>query len=97
MDDGRTAAETISDEMVMGAKRALCEFSLLVRQQDHSDLCLTALDDAHKLFYKKKGAFREQKMLKSAKAPVDEEFPIESHQLRAWKIDTICAAMEVQV
>ena len=82
-DDGKTAVETAFDEMVMGAVRALCEFSLLVSQQNHSDLSLTALDDALKRFYKKKGAFREQKMLKSAKAPVDEEFPIESHQLRA--------------
>jgi len=97
MDDGRTAAETISDEMVMGAKRALCEFSLLVRQQDHSDLSLTALDDALKLFYKKKGAFREQKMLKSAQAKVDEQLARESHQLREQKIHKIRTAMEVQV
>jgi len=56
-DDGKTPAETASDEMVMGAVRALCEFSLLVSQQNHSDLSLTALDDALKQFYKKKGAF----------------------------------------
>jgi len=31
-DDGNTAAETASDEMVMGALRALCEFSLPVSQ-----------------------------------------------------------------
>jgi len=47
-DDGKTAVETASDEMVMGAVRALCEFSLLVSQQNHSDLSLTALDDARK-------------------------------------------------
>jgi len=29
-DDGKTAAETASDKMVMGAVRALCEFSLPV-------------------------------------------------------------------
>jgi len=45
-DDGKTPAETASDEMVMGAVWALCEFSLLVSQQNHSDLSLTALDDA---------------------------------------------------
>jgi len=45
-DDRKTAAETASDEMVMGAVRALCEFSLLVSQRNHSDLSLTALDDA---------------------------------------------------
>jgi len=70
-DDGKTAAETASDEMVMGAVRALCEFSLLVSQQNHSDLSLTALDNALKRFHKKKGAIREQKLLKSAKAKVD--------------------------
>jgi len=56
-DDGKTAAETASDGMVMGAVRALCEFSLLVSQQNHSDLSLTAQDNALKQFYKKKGAF----------------------------------------
>jgi len=96
-DDGKTPAETASDEMVMGAVRALCEFSLLVSQQNHSDLSLTALDDALKQLYKKKGAFREQKMSKSAKAHMDELLGTESHQLREQKIHKICAAMEVQV
>jgi hypothetical protein len=50
-DDGKTAAETASDEIVMGAVQVLCEFSLLVRQQNHSDLSLKALDDALKQFY----------------------------------------------
>jgi len=44
----KTAAETASDEMVMGAAWALCEFSLLVSQQNHSDLSLKALDNALK-------------------------------------------------
>jgi hypothetical protein len=96
-DDGKTPAETASDEMVMGAVRALCEFSLLVSQQNHSDLSLTALDDALKRFYKKKGAFRDQKMSKSAKAKVDEQLATESHQLREQKIHKIRAAMEVLV
>jgi len=56
-DAGKTAAETASDEIVMGAVRALCEFCLLVSQQNHSDLYLAALDDALKRFYKKNGAF----------------------------------------
>jgi len=55
-DDGNTPAETASYEIVMGAAQALCEFSLLVSQQNHSDLSFTALDDALKRFYKKKGA-----------------------------------------
>ena len=45
--------------MVMGALQALCEFSLLVSQQCHSDLSLTAMDDVLKRLYKKKGAFQE--------------------------------------
>jgi hypothetical protein len=44
-DDGRTGAETAFNEMVMGAVQALCEFPVLVRQQNHSDLSLNALDD----------------------------------------------------
>jgi hypothetical protein len=52
-EDGKTAAETTSDEMVMGAVQALCEFSLLVSQQNHSDRSLKVLDDAQNRFYKK--------------------------------------------
>jgi len=47
-DDGKTAAETAVDGMVMGAVRALCDCSLLVSQQNHSDLSLKALQDALK-------------------------------------------------
>jgi hypothetical protein len=47
-DEGKTAAKTASDEMVMGAVWALSEFSLLVSQQIHSDLSLAALDNALK-------------------------------------------------
>jgi len=61
-DNRTTVAETASDEMVMGAVRALCEFSLLVSQQNHSDLSLKALDDALKQFYQKKGIFCGRKM-----------------------------------
>jgi len=93
----KTAAETASDEIVMGTVQALCEFSLHVSQQNHSDVSLTAPDDPQKRFYKKEGAFREQTMSKSAKAKEDEQFTRESHQLRELKIHKICAAMEVQV
>jgi len=96
-DDGKTAAETASNEMVMGAVRALCEFSLLVSQQNHSDLSLKALDDALKRFYKKKWTFREQKMLKSGKAKVDDLVAMEFYQLREQKIHKIHAAMEALV
>jgi len=96
-DDGKTVAETASDEMVMGALQALCEFSQLVSQQNHSDLSLAAVNDALKQFYKKKGAFRDQKMLKSAKATVDELLARQSHHLGEQKIHKICAAMEFQL
>jgi len=96
-DDGKTAAETASDEMVMGAVRALCEFSLLVSQQNHLYLSLKALDNALKRFHTKKGIFREQKMLKSAKAKVDDLLARESHLLREQKIHKIRAAMEAVV
>jgi len=39
-DAGQTAVGTASDEMVMGAVQALCEFSLLVSQQNHFDQSL---------------------------------------------------------
>jgi len=45
-DAGETAVETTSDAMVMGAVQALCEFSLLVCQQNHPHLSLAALDCA---------------------------------------------------
>jgi len=96
-DDVKTVAETASDEMVMGAVRVLCEFSLVVSQQNHSELSLTALDDTLMWVYSKKGAFRELKMSKSAKAEGDELLVRESHKLQEQKIHTIRAAMEVQV
>ena len=86
-----------SDEMVLVALRALCKFSVLVSQHNHSDLSLTALDDALKRFYKKRDAFWQLKMSKSAKAKVDGQLARDFHQLREGKIQIICAAMEVQV
>jgi len=78
-DARKTEVGTASDEMVMRAVRALCEFSLLVSQQNHSDLSLAGLDDALMQFYQMKGAFQDQKMSKSAKAKVDELLARESH------------------
>jgi len=66
----------------MGAVQALCEFFLLVSQQNHSDLFLTALHNAVEQLYKKKGAFRDQQMMKSAKAKLNEQSLRKSHQLR---------------
>jgi hypothetical protein len=96
-DDRKTVAETVSNEMVMGAARALCKFSLIVSQQNHSDLSLNALGDSLKRFYQKKGTFREQKMSKSVKAKVDDLLARESHLLREQKIHKIRAAMEALV
>jgi DNA-binding LacI/PurR family transcriptional regulator len=96
-DAGKTAAETASDEMAIGAVQALCELSVLVNQQKYIDLPLAALDDALKRYYNKKGAFRDRKMAKSAKATVDELLGRESHHLQAQKIHRIHAAMELQL
>jgi len=96
-DDRKTVVETACNEMVMGAVRAICEFSLLVTQHNHSDLSLNALDDALKPFYHKKGIFREQKMLKSTKANVDDLLARESHVLRKEKIHMIRASMQALV
>ena len=79
-DGGKTVAEIASDEMVMGEVRVLCEFSLLVSQQNHSNLSLTALQDALKRFFNKNRAFREQKMPKTAKAKVANQLARESHK-----------------
>jgi hypothetical protein len=45
-----------------GRSAGIFEFSLLICQQNHSDLSLTALDDTLKQFYKKKCPFPEQNM-----------------------------------
>jgi len=50
-DDRKTAAANASNGMVMGAVLLLCEFSQLVNQLNHTNLSLTALDNAQKLFY----------------------------------------------
>lgn len=42
--DGKPAVGTASDDMVMGAVRALCEYPVLDSQPNHSDCSLTALD-----------------------------------------------------
>jgi len=83
--------------MVMGAVQSLCKFSLLVSQQNHCDLSLTALDNALKRFYKKKGVFWDQKMTKSVRANVNEQLARESNQLQEQWIHKVHAAMEVLV
>jgi len=67
-EDGKTLAEIASDEMVMGAVWALCEFSLLVSQQNHSDLFLTALDIALKQFKRRRVPFKIR-LCKSLRTP----------------------------
>jgi hypothetical protein len=44
-EDMKTAVDTASDEIVMGAVWASSEFSLYVSQQNHSNVSLTALDN----------------------------------------------------
>ena len=83
--------------IVMGAVRALCEFCLLVSQQNHLDLFLNTLDDALKRFCQKQGIFLVRKLSKSANAKVDGLLASESHLLRKQKIHKIRAAMEALV
>jgi hypothetical protein len=80
-DDRKTVAGNAPNEQVMGAVRALCEFSLLVSQQNHPDPSLEAPDNALKQYYQKQGIFQEQIMLRSAKGKVDALWPTESHRL----------------
>jgi DNA-binding LacI/PurR family transcriptional regulator len=94
---GKTAVEIATNEMVLGAMQVLCEFSLLVSQQNHSDLSLTALDDAPNQFSQKKGIFGEQKMSKPVKANVNSLLATEAQQLREQMIHMIRAAMEALV
>jgi hypothetical protein len=94
-DARKTAAETSTDEMVMGAVWALCEFALLLSPQNHSDISLAAHDDALQRFYKKQGAFRDSKMSKSVKIKVDELLTTRAHHLCEQKIYNVYAAIEV--
>jgi hypothetical protein len=96
-DDGKTPAETASDEMALGAVHTLCESPLLVSQQNHSDLSLTALDNALKRFSKKMGFFQDKQMSKSMKVKVDEQFATKSNQLQEQMIHTIRTSLEVLV
>jgi len=52
----KPVVEAAFDEMSMVAVRALCENSLLVSLQNHSDLSIISLDDALKLLCQKKSA-----------------------------------------
>jgi len=78
--NGKTVAETASDEIGMGAVQALCECSLLLSQQNNSNLFLTVLDNELKPCYKMKGAFHKRIILKSATINMDELVTRESHQ-----------------
>jgi hypothetical protein len=97
VDDGKTGVSTASDEMVISAVRALCEFPLLVSKQNHSHLSLKALHDALKGLYLQNGILREKQMSKTAKPNVDDLLAKGSHPLREQKIHTIRASMDAVV
>jgi hypothetical protein len=97
LDDKDNVAENACDEVVMVAVGALCECSLHVSQQHHSDLSLKALDDAPRRFYLSNGMFQEWIMLKSVTAKVDDLVARKSYQLYEQKIHEIHAAMEALV
>jgi len=85
-DNSKTADDTVSNNMVM-VVHTVCEFSLLVSHQNHSDVSIKVLNDELKWFYKKKGNFVEELMLKSANAKVDDQLPRESNQVWEPMID----------
>jgi len=60
--DRNIVEEKVFNEMVMAAVWLLCEFSLHVSQQNHSDLSLKALDNACKPFYQNTGICQAQKI-----------------------------------
>jgi len=93
-DASKTAAENASNEMVMGAVQASCEFSLLVSQQNHLHRFLKAQDDALKQCYQKQCIFLELKLSKSANAKVDDQLARVFHKFCEQNILQICAAME---
>jgi len=96
-DEGTTAVDTASDDMLMATVQAIGDFSLLVSQPNHSDLTHTAVGDVLNAYYKKKRAIQGQTMLKSAKAKVYDQFARKAHLIHDLKIHTICSAKEVQV
>jgi hypothetical protein len=65
----------------MYVMQAFRQFSLLVCKQNHSDLSLTALDNAHKRYYQTNRMFLEKKLSKSAKGKVNDFLATQSHQL----------------
>lgn len=95
-DNGKTAAETANDEIVIGALYVLSEFFRLVSQQYHSKQLLP-----YNMLYQsnvpRRRAFLRTGMLKSAKAKANTLLATEFHQLRERHIDTLCAALAVHV
>jgi len=85
-DNRMIVADTASDEKVMGAVLALCEFSLPVSQLTYSNLSLTALSDALTPWNMNNDVIEEQNMSKSAKPNMDEQWARESHYLRTQRI-----------
>jgi hypothetical protein len=77
----------------MGAVWAFYYFSLLVSEQNHSDIFLEPLGDALKRFNQMMDIFREDIMSQSAKASVDDHLPMKAHQLGKYQIDMIQAAL----
>jgi len=78
-DDGNTVVDTASDEIILAAVRALCDFSVLFSQQNRLDISLKELDNALKRWYQRKRIFQEQKMSNSAKTKKEDQLATESH------------------
>jgi len=61
MDNENIAVEIASNELVMGAVPALCEFSPHVSQENHSDISLKAQNDALMQFTRRRVLFNNRK------------------------------------
>jgi len=96
-DNSRAAAETDSDVIVMWAEWVICEISDYNSNQNHSDLVLTATDNALRELNNRKGDFQVQKMKFSVKAWVDNPVAAESPQVSLQNICKIHPAMEIDV
>lgn len=70
-----------------------CEFSGLVKQENHFDLSLKALINAMIQFHQKQSTFWEQKILKAAKRTADDLLATESHPLPEEHVHNIPAPM----
>jgi hypothetical protein len=81
----------------MGTVWALCECSLLVSQQNNTELSITAQNNTQPKMYKMEGTFGERKVSKSANTDLNDQLASRFHQQRVQMIHLIRAALEVKL